>query len=100
MHRGQRLKLRVGDAADERSASDSTEVAKLAKLRLAPRRHRHGGGGGPASHIAVTVRAGDTLASIAKRTGVSVQQIKRANRLTNNQVRPGQRLRVPRGQPG
>ena len=31
---------------------------------------------------------------------VSVQQIKRANRLTNNQVRPGQRLRVPRGQPG
>jgi membrane-bound lytic murein transglycosylase D len=97
VRRGQRLKLRVGDAATARSERDSIEVAKLAKLRMPARRHRgrHG-----ASHFAVTVREGDTLASIARRTGASIQQIKRANGLTSNQVRPGQRLRVPRGQPG
>jgi len=44
----------------------------------------------------VTVRDGDTLATIARRTGVSVAELKRANGLNSGQVRSGQRLHVPR----
>ena len=95
VHRGQRLKLRVGDAAASGSKRDSLEVAKLDNLRLAPRRHRHRHGS-DATHYAITVKTGDTLAAIARRAGVSVAQLKRANGLTTSQVRSGQRLRVPK----
>ncbi len=99
VHRGQRLKVRVGEAANTVSKRDSVEIAKLDNLRLAPRHHRRRGAGN-STHYAITVKAGDTLATIARRTGVSVAQLKRANRLTNSQVRSGQRLRVPRGSAG
>jgi LysM repeat protein len=46
------------------------------------------------------VKSGDTLAAIARRTVVSVSQLKRANGLTSSQVRSGQRLRVPKGSAG
>ena len=59
-----------------------------------PRHHRRRGS--HSSHIAVTVRDGDTLAQIAQRNNVSVAQIKRLNGLTSNQVRSGQRLRIPK----
>ena len=44
------------------------------------------------------VRRGDTLAKIAKRHGVSVAAIKRANGLKgrNPKLRPGQRLKIPK----
>jgi membrane-bound lytic murein transglycosylase D len=43
-----------------------------------------------------TVRRGDTLSAIARRHGVSVQQMIAANGLTSaNQIRTGQKLRVP-----
>jgi LysM repeat protein len=41
------------------------------------------------------VRAGDTLFSIARRYGTTVQAIKAANGLTNNTIRVGQRLVIP-----
>ncbi|GAA5512583.1 hypothetical protein Dcar01_01299 [Deinococcus carri] len=42
----------------------------------------------------VTVKKGDTLYGIARRSGVSVERIKALNRLKNNTIRPGQTLRM------
>ena len=43
-----------------------------------------------------TVRRGETLSAIARQHGVSVQALKRQNRLRNDLIRPGQRLSIPR----
>lgn len=51
----------------------------------------------PASSTKYTVKAGDTLYSIAKRYGVTVAQIASANKLSNvNLIRVGQVLAIPR----
>ncbi|HEY6867617.1 MAG TPA: LysM peptidoglycan-binding domain-containing protein [Candidatus Eisenbacteria bacterium] len=101
VHRGQRLKVRTGDEAPETASRDSAEVAKLAHLRVPPTRHRHRGHAvSRPPHYAITVKDGDTLAAIARRTGVSVAELKRANGLSGTQLRSGQRLRVPRGSAG
>lgn len=42
-----------------------------------------------------TVKAGDTLSTIASRYGVSVVRLKRANRLSGNSLRIGDRLEIP-----
>lgn len=42
-----------------------------------------------------TVSRGDTLASIAGRYGITVQNLMRANSLQSNLIRPGQRLIIP-----
>ncbi len=42
-----------------------------------------------------TVREGQTLARIARRYRVSVQDLRAANRLRSARLRPGQRLRIP-----
>jgi LysM repeat protein len=41
------------------------------------------------------VRPGDTLFSIARRYGVTVQAIMVANGLTSNNIRPGTQLIIP-----
>jgi membrane-bound lytic murein transglycosylase D len=41
-----------------------------------------------------TVRRGDTLGAIARRHGTTVAQVKRWNRMRNDVIRPGQKLRV------
>ena len=41
-----------------------------------------------------TVQPGDTLFSIAKRFGLSLQELKRLNHLASDQVKPGQKLTV------
>lgn len=46
-----------------------------------------------ASH---TVKRGDSLSSISRRYGVSVQELKRANGLKSNTIQTGRRLKVPR----
>jgi membrane-bound lytic murein transglycosylase D len=43
------------------------------------------------------VRPGDSLYSIARRHGTSVSQIKKANGLRSNLIRPGMNLIIPRG---
>jgi len=45
-----------------------------------------------------TVRSGDSLYLIATRYGTSVNALKSENNLHNNQIYPGQRLRIPQGQ--
>ncbi|MEY4374847.1 MAG: LysM domain, partial [Candidatus Eisenbacteria bacterium] len=41
------------------------------------------------------VRQGETLESIARRHGVTVQQLRRANKMTSSRVQAGQRLKLP-----
>ena len=48
--------------------------------------------GGP---VSVEVRQGDTLYRIARTHNVSVPEIMQANALTNESIRPGQRLTIP-----
>jgi membrane-bound lytic murein transglycosylase D len=43
------------------------------------------------------VRAGDSLYSISRRFGTSVNEIRRANGLRSNLIRPGMNLIIPRG---
>jgi LysM repeat protein len=49
----------------------------------------------PGQSTVYVVRAGDTLFSIARRYGTTVQAIKSANGLTSNTIRVGQRLVIP-----
>jgi membrane-bound lytic murein transglycosylase D len=43
----------------------------------------------------VTVKKGDTLATIAQKRGVSIERLKSANRLRGNTIVAGQRLKLP-----
>ncbi len=63
------------------------QAARIAKP--APRQSESG--------AKVTVESGDTLLSIARRTGASVSDIKRANGLDDSTIRIGQTLTVPGG---
>ena len=45
----------------------------------------------------IKVRKRDTLGKISKRTGCSVSRIKKENRLKSDLIKPGQRLRLPKG---
>lgn len=56
--------------------------------------------GGGSNKIYHKVRKGQTLASIAKRYGVTTAQLKRWNRLKSNYVRVGQTLAIVRGNAG
>ncbi|MFI5370416.1 MAG: LysM peptidoglycan-binding domain-containing protein [Candidatus Eisenbacteria bacterium] len=98
LHRGQRLKVRTGDAATptpEMAAADSATAAGLPTL---PSRRHHRGShyvADDGTHRVVTVRSGDTLGGIARENGVSVSRIKEMNGLGSNLIRAGQRLRLP-----
>lgn len=47
------------------------------------------------SHKIHAVRSGDTLSTIARRYGVSIDALRSTNRISGNVIRPGQRLRIP-----
>lgn len=100
VRRGTRLKLRTGDSMNEETAAmDSASTAQLARIKLRPARHSTHRVAvtltGP--HTTIVVQRGDTLETIAKRHGVTISQIKRANGLSGSTIRAGQRLRVPTG---
>lgn len=48
----------------------------------------------------IVARKGDTLQSIAKRAGVGVDELRRANRLAGNRIAPGTRLTLPAAKSG
>jgi LysM repeat protein len=54
-----------------------------------------GGGPGPVEPAIHVVQRGDTLYSIARRYGTTVDAIKRANRLPSDRIYVGQRLTIP-----
>jgi murein DD-endopeptidase MepM/ murein hydrolase activator NlpD len=110
IHSGQKLKLPAGFKAPagvrEASAGEAEEAA--------PRGRRGGeelGEGGPQRGAAgrveteagrggsYKVRKGDTLAGVADKLGVSVAELKRANHLKGNHIRPGQHLKGGHGGP-
>lgn len=47
-------------------------------------------------HVIHAVRAGESLFSIAKKYGVTVDDLKMTNRISGNAIRQGQRLRIPK----
>ena len=88
-----RQRLRVhspDDAALANAAADSTNIANP-KVRVAKKRP----GAVGASRGTHVVRSGETLSTIAKRHGVSIQALRRANGMTGSVIRAGQRLRLP-----
>ncbi|MDE6468252.1 MAG: LysM peptidoglycan-binding domain-containing protein [Muribaculaceae bacterium] len=42
-----------------------------------------------------TVRRGENLSKIAKRYGVTVQQIKKANNFAGDNIQTGQKIKIP-----
>ena len=82
IHPGQKLVIRTGAKASV-SAAKSGTASKKSNTRQQSARY-------------YTVKKGDTLSGIAsKYRGVTVSQIKRANNLRSNNIRPGQRLVIP-----
>lgn len=51
----------------------------------------------PATH---TVKSGETLTAIAKKYGTTVEALKKANNMTNDNLRPGDALKLPAGKTG
>lgn len=50
---------------------------------------------GPRQEVSYVISRGDTLSEIAERYNVSMSAIKAANRMQGNQIRVGQKLRIP-----
>ncbi len=83
IHPGQKLVIRTGAKASVSAAKSGTSSKKKSSTRQQSARY-------------YTVKRGDTLSGIAaKYKGVTVTQIKRANNLRSNNIRPGQRLLIP-----
>lgn len=49
--------------------------------------------GNPSTHI---VKRGESLYLIAEKYGVSLNELKRVNSITNNKIKPGQKLTIPK----
>jgi membrane-bound lytic murein transglycosylase D len=82
IHPGQKIRVPSPGAETRRSASGRSGRTATAHRGAAPRTY--------------TVRRGDTLSSIARRHGVSVQEIVVANGLRRaDRIRAGQHLRLP-----
>jgi membrane-bound lytic murein transglycosylase D len=78
---------RASSGNDERPTTRRASSDRDAAPRPAGRARRH------------TVAAGETLYGIARKYGVSVDAIRRANRLESDTVRPGQALTIPAAAP-
>jgi membrane-bound lytic murein transglycosylase D len=75
-------------AANQLSASDSVEGVEALVVPVAP-------AAAPAARtLLYTVRRGETLVTISDRFGVSLNQLRRWNRITGIKVEPGRRLHV------
>ncbi|MCT8990709.1 M23 family metallopeptidase [Chelativorans sp. SCAU2101] len=68
---------------------------QVAALPRAPEPPRASSGG--LSGNTYTVTAGDTLYSVSRKTGVSVDRLKQANSLSGDTIRVGQKLVIPGG---
>jgi len=99
LRRGMTLKVRTGEAAAASiSKEDSTQIALL-PVR-APRGRRTASYHGPEYDASpggtfVVVRTGDTLEDIAKRSGVTIAALKRANGLDTSRIQAGWKLKIP-----
>ena len=99
------VQVKRGQTLSAIAARHGTSVARLARMNdlsdpnliVAGQRLRVPGGGG-SSRTSHTVRAGETLSSIAARYGTSIGAIARANNIDNpNFIFAGQHLSIPGG---
>ncbi|MDX1643804.1 MAG: LysM peptidoglycan-binding domain-containing protein, partial [Thermoanaerobaculia bacterium] len=105
-------RVRRGDTLSGIAARHGTSVSALMELNDLRSAHRirqgqtlrvpdrsPGGGATVASggEITYTVRSGDSLWSLAKRYGTTVDRIRQDNGLTNNVLQPGQKLTLHGG---
>lgn len=75
-------------------STESGKEAKKAKEELAkstPKKKE-----APKSNGTHVVKSGESLYVIAERHGVTVAEIKKANSLSNNKIKPGQKLVIPK----
>lgn len=100
--KGQRLQIRVGAssaamavardaAADPDAVASEPARSTNSKLRSTPKSKSTA----VAKARTVTVRRGDTLEEIARRHGVSIQSLRKANRITGSHIQAGQKLKLP-----
>ncbi|HET7464127.1 MAG TPA: LysM peptidoglycan-binding domain-containing protein, partial [Longimicrobium sp.] len=82
--------------AARRASSDDEERPSTTRRPSAEREQTPRTTGRTRRH---TVAAGETLYGIARKYGVTVDAIRRANRLENDTVRPGQALTIPAAAP-
>jgi LysM repeat protein len=78
------------------AAADSAQIAALhvsLRHRKGSRHHGASASAGSGSHH--VVQKGETLSQIARKYGISVSELRRANHLQSDVVRSGQRLRLP-----
>ncbi len=94
VRRGTRLKIRSDAADSTRLASAAADSAQIAALKP-PTPRAKSGSARAGSGKTVIVQRGDTLSGIARRHGVSLSSLKRANGISGSVVRTGQRLRIP-----
>lgn len=101
---GQQLKIRTSKpevAAERRetaAASTSKTPAKTttkAAAASAQTRQQSAAKKQAAKPVTHTVKSGENLTVIAKRHGVTVDQLKKANGITSDKLRPGDKLKVP-----
>jgi membrane-bound lytic murein transglycosylase D len=75
-------------AANQLHESDSIQGVEALVVPVPP-------SAAPSAHLLLyTARRGDTLVTIADRFGVSLNQLRRWNKITGNKVAPGSRLHV------
>lgn len=93
-------RVRRGDTLGEIAKRHGVGVSELRRwnnlstsvIRVGQRLTIHGGSA--AAPAVYTVRRGDNLTEIAKRHGVTINDIKRWNSLKSTRIRPGQKLKV------
>ncbi|MGO9526485.1 MAG: LysM peptidoglycan-binding domain-containing protein [Verrucomicrobiia bacterium] len=96
----QALEARVKALDAARETDKKVILDQLAK-ELASLSGSHGGGGaanpsaGPANGNEYAVQKGDTLTSIAKNNGVTIADLRKANNLTSDSLKVGQKLVIP-----
>ncbi len=103
--RGQKLKIRIESPSQLAAADDSpADVEAVAKETVTASSKRAVLGAKKstvrtvvtsARPRTVVVRRGDTLDEIARRHGVTVQSLRKANRITGSRIQAGQKLKLP-----
>ncbi len=85
----------VQEAAPTTATASATRSSKATKTQT--QKGKTGNSGTAAASSATThkLKTGDTLSSLAKRYGVSVAEIKKANNMKNDNLRAGQSIKIP-----
>ncbi|MEN9354553.1 MAG: hypothetical protein RL318_1878 [Fibrobacterota bacterium] len=89
---GQKLRISrsTGRASAAENSADKRKPDARSKKDTARSSEKEGRGG-----ASYTVKSGDSIYSIARKAGVSVAEIVKANSLKGNRIKPGQVIKIP-----